>query len=569
MSHTEPSIEFFDVLDKHTIDLCCNLMNNPFEFFTKGSNFALVTSHRRSTPDLISVFSTVKYLQYKMQSFKDKPLYEQIVASISHVPICSDLIEEKSKSDNLKLIEFNNRVNLNLVEDVNPFKAWENSRLFEPDELKIFVSLMSSIVWLNEHISMVLLSLANVTCVNGNTFEFRVENRKIQHLHNCWFGVALDNTSLHAADAKMLVLKESFKAKASRKVIENEAFIDAMTIFPQHWRVPCDTESFIGLLWHDLISLIKLTIFGLEKLEENRSFTKADLHVHGYLDTYLTISNCKPLQERDRLFQEDNNGIRLSNRKFAHSLICSAEAIAKAKLGEEWHNKASVQQKDYFYERLKSNENVQVFMSELTKDDVEDSEIRIDVDCFVKHKNTSIIYAVQLKHLENSFKCGLSDWLSFFRSNKKLRGGVDQLVNLANLIESDETTRSYLRNLLGINNEELKKIVPVVVQNIGSLDFWRVNAGILIYDINTFCNVLNGHEYTFMEKKQSYMSRSGGAQYDETVVSPLSKPKEVIDAYLSANDRLSGDLKNYNYAADVYRELRLDDYKFKAIGLGL
>jgi hypothetical protein len=150
-----------------------------------------------------------------------------------------------------------------------------------------------------------------------------------------------------------------------------------------------------------------------------------------------------------------------------------------------------------------------------------------------------------------------------------LRGGVDQLVNLANLIESDETTRSYLRNLLGINNEELKKIVPVVVQNIGSLDFWRVNAGILIYDINTFCNVLNGHEYTFMEKKQSYMSRSGGAQYDETIVSPLSKPKQVIDAYLSANDRLSGDLQNYNYAANVYRELLLDDYKFKAIGLGL
>src|SRR5690606_33091942 len=124
------------------------------------------------------------------------------------------------------------------VEDVNPFKAWEKSRLFEPDELKVFVSLMSSIVWLNEHVSMVLLSLANVTCVNGNTFEFRVENRKVQHLHNCWFGVALDNTSLRAADAKMLVLTESFKAKASRKVVDNEAFIDAMTIFRQHWRVP-------------------------------------------------------------------------------------------------------------------------------------------------------------------------------------------------------------------------------------------------------------------------------------------------------------------------------------------
>ncbi len=155
------------------------------------------------------------------------------------------------------------------------------------------------------------------------------------------------------------------------------------------------------------------------------------------------------------------------------------------------------------------------------------------------------------------------------RSDKKLRGGVNQLVNLPKLIESDETTKSYLRNLLGVNNDELQNIAPVIVQNIGSLDFWRVNAGVLIYDINTFCNVLNGHEYTFMEKEGSSLSRGGAAQYNEASVSPLSNPKDVIDAYISANDNLSWDLKNYKYAADICRELHLDGYKFRAIGLGV
>ena len=91
----------------------------------------------------------------------------------------------------------------------------------------------------------------------------------------------------------------------------------------------------------------------------------------------------------------------------------------------------------------------------------------------------------------------------------------------------------------------------------------------LIYDINTFCNVLNGHEYTYMEKVGPNFSRGGAAQYNEARVPALNKPKEIIENYTSANDKLSWDLKNYKYASNICRELHLNDYKFRAIGLGV
>ena len=118
----------------------------------------------------------------------------------------------------------------------------------------------------------------------------------------------------------------------------------------------------------------------------------------------------------------------------------------------------------------------------------------------------------------------------------------------------------------GIERSELESIVPILLHNIGPLDFWELQNGILLYDIGTFCNVLAGRSAGFIATRHDRISTGFSDGSPGTDPGPYD-PDSTIASYVA--DPQFRDLKEFDVAAKATRTLRLEGESIIANGLGI
>lgn len=431
--------------------------------------------------------------------------------------------------------------------------------------------LAAASIWLSDHLALIVLGIASVHVDLGfgsiNIVPIGAEGRK--HLRRVWFGNAFEGQSLQAASMTLQGVAHSAAHPVSYPGDRRQLFFQALSVFPQHWRLPADSGPVAKLLEHYLIPLMRILINVIAANEYSRPAIPyrlkqaKELGAGEVFEIVCNMQAAAPLI--DRLFDIVDGGLVLGSRALAPGIIAIAEHLAERVLGKDWHSKVSSEQKRYVLERVSRCPHVTVLDFELRQHDTS-HHVRLDVDFMVRDGMHQRIYAVQLKHFETSDKGGLLHWISRFRERSSSLGkAVQQLENLPELIASDESIRKRLSDN-GVASAEFSRIVPIVLHNVGSLDFWELQSGILLYDIGTFCNVLDGRSATFVGTARGQII-SGSWDGRPTQGPSLHDPDSVIAAYLT--DRNFASLSLFDMAGRASRILKVGDECVVAQGLGI
>jgi hypothetical protein len=431
--------------------------------------------------------------------------------------------------------------------------------------------LAAASIWLSDHLALIVLGIASVHvdpgCGSVNIVPTGADARK--HLRRVWFGHAFDELSLQAASMTLQGVAYAATHPASYAGDRQLLFFQAVSVFPQHWRLPADSGPVAKLLERYLIPLTRILINVIAAQEYSRPAIPYQLKQAKELGAGEVFEIVRDMQAAaplvDRLFDIVDGGLVFGSRAFAPGAIAIAEHLAERVLGNDWHGKVSSEQKRYVLERLARSRHVNVLDFELRQHDTSHG-VPLDVDFMVRDGMHKRIYAVQLKHFKTSDKGGLLYWISRFRERGSSFGkAAQQLENLSALIKSDENIRKKL-SVNGVALAEFGRIVPVVLHNVGPLDFWELQSGILLYDTGTFCNVLDGRSATFVGTARGQVI-SGSWDGRPAQGPSLHDSDSVITAYLA--DRNFSALRSFDMAAKAVRTLNICDECFVAQGLGV
>ncbi len=422
--------------------------------------------------------------------------------------------------------------------------------------------------WLSEHAALVALGLAEVHLAGTEQIIIQPKGPEaITHFRRLWFASAFEESSLRKAQMSLEVYADLAGGAQGLTGDVETAFYEALSIIPQHWRLPVDEGPVARLFSKHLWPLVWLAgnVFNAARHKGQRPIFRADMPNDDYGRAFDDVAKDQSSRKLfDRVFDIRDGGLVLGPRKLAPGLLLIAEQMAYAQIGPGWHDKdLSDTQKKYLIGRLESIPHVEVIELEIAKHDTAD-ETHVDVDLFVRDTRQNCLYAVQLKHLEYSDKGGMRCWISrFARSDKGLAYGVAQLEAFKSLAKSDPTVKEKLLNR-GIEAKELEHVVPVLLHNIGILDCLAFQAGILVYDQNTFVNVLDGRPAIgvgVVNGQAVHVTRRG-----DLASCRLDDPDSVISAYV-------GDphfaLAHFDVAASVTRRLSILGSSVQAEGLGI
>jgi len=200
------------------------------------------------------------------------------------------------------------------------------------------------------------------------------------------------------------------------------------------------------------------------------------------------------------------------------------------------------------------------------------SNTPLDVDLFIVDDRVNRVYAIQCKHFESSFRVDLLDWLVRFRrprndERKGLDKALQQLGDLQQLCRDDARIQRALVEEVGLTRAQIETIRPIVIHNLGNLDFWQIDQGTCIYDLHTFCNAMKGREGALMSISPSGVAYRGMLRSE--AIADMSDPDSVLSAYLNDSNALSRDLAEFDAMARVRRETNVGDLTIVADGLGL
>lgn len=431
------------------------------------------------------------------------------------------------------------------------------------------IALAIASAWLSEHLALVALGLAKVEVDSPNQITIKPSGTgAIAHLRRLWFASAFEELSLRKAQMSLEVY--AYLAAGGQDIsgeVET-AFFHALSLFPQHWRLPVEEGPVGRLMENHLWPLILLAGAALQAERDGtrRPILRADFPTENFrmaFDAVLKDQTSRKLF--DRAFDVRNGGLILGPRKLAPGLLLIAEKMAYELLGPNWHNKElSNTQKRYLLGRLRDIPHVQTIDVGIEKHDTSDGT-HVDVDFFVRDKQQGILFAVQLKHLEYSDKGGMRYWISrFAHVDRGLAYGITQLEAFKSLAKSDSKVREKLLSS-GIQSNELDHVVPVVLHNVGVMDCLAFQEGILVYDQQTFVNVLDGRPAIgvgVVDGQAVHFSRKGSP-----TACRLDDPDTVISAY--AGDPHFATIEHFSVAADVTRHLSVLGSTVRAEGLGI
>lgn len=552
---------FFDTRDKDRISFALNLLSYPDHFCLKPANQPHLVRLLPATDATRRLVETLKAAQAALKPCLPLPLsaWEQRVAC-PPATVPTTTCTKAGVSGLAKLLA--QSLDRSLLETVV-------ERMAEVEEKPMCVdglALAMKCVWLSEQLALIALGIAKVDAGSeGELLISPASATSAKHLRRLWFAAAFEAMSLRKAQASLEIY-----TMVCTKQLQGDpsfAFADALSMIPQHWRLPADVGPVADLFAGALTPLIRLTGTVLnaamtlggrpirrDHLPQNREIRKV-------FDDVVRLQSKLPAM--DRLFHIQDGGLVLGERQIASALLLLAEELAAEQLGPNWHDKPlSNVQKSYLVGRLRRLANVEVVEVEISQHDTT-GDVHVDVDLFVRDLRNDVLFAVQLKHFEFRQKSGIRGWLERFRPGR-LTHGIAQLQAFCDLAKDDPKVRRKLIEH-GITQSELQRVVPIVLHNVGVLDILEFQGGVLVYDQHTFVNVLDGRAATGV-------GASNGAAVHPTLSGDsfscrLDEPDSVVAAY--AADPQFAALAHFDAAADTCRQFEVLGTVVKSCGLGI
>lgn len=457
-------------------------------------------------------------------------------------------------------------LDLQLLESV--ISRFPTTEMGTPSTAEV-VRLACQCVWLSEVLALVVIGVASVRKDAHGAFaiEPATEDQR-RNLRRLAFGSAFEKASLVAATAALVVFAEVASSPAKRAQFA-EAHVAALQVFPQHWRLPAHHGPFPKLMfeWIEPLLVMMIHTIAASQRKDARPFGSRDADAKRIVEAYEFVRVVQAgLPFIDRLFDVTPQGLILGTRDLAPAAIEMAEKMAAHRLGADWHGDATSEaQKTYLLDRLKDREYVEILDFELNKHHTTDG-VALDVDFFVRDKAHGQIYGVQLKHLQRKAHGGLLAWLEQFREHKHGLGNlVRQLENLTTVAREDNKARSHLISQ-GLTPDECDKIIPVGIHNVGFIDFWEVQNGVLLYDLHTFANIL-------LDRGGVAVGMVEGRVVNQAVDQPagprpsLHSPDSVIAACLLRPDLQH--LRSFDFVTRLSRQTKIGESVIVADGLGI
>jgi hypothetical protein len=562
---------FFDTRDVVRLRLATNLVTYSHEFCRHERNRNLLIGLEPTDEGVTRLVHSLERIQHQLASYLplagSRTLWTDRIKYLNNIGIETALDVPSDSSEKLFHGRLEELLNTRMLEGL--LDQMPHAASGVPKAKALQLATASS--WLSDHLALIVLriAVAHFDQATGVLTIAPAGDSARKHMRRVWFGNALEQQSLNAMSMTLQAVAHAAVAPASYVGDRQLLFFRALSVFPQHWRLPPDSGPVAELLEDYLIPLTRILI----NVTAAHAFSQpaipyqhaqaAELDAGDVFELVREMQATAPLM--DRLFDIEDGGLVLGPRALAPGAIAIAEHFAKQVIGKDWHGKVSAHQKRYVLERVSRCAHVTVLDFELRQHDTSQG-VPLDVDFMVRDELHGTIYAVQLKHFQNSDKSGVLYWISRFRERDKSLGkAVQQLENLLDLLNSDEKIRSKL-TAQGVSPQELDRIVPVVLHNVGALDFWELQSGVHLYDISTFCNVLDGRSSTFVSAAGGQIS-TGARDGMPLLGSSLQAPETVIAAYLADSDFAA--LKAFDIAKKAVRTMSIDGESFVAQGLGI
>lgn len=429
---------------------------------------------------------------------------------------------------------------------------------------------LTNMMWISQHVALCILGVVRIENDIDSIKIVPSDDEVKRNLRRTWFGVAFDKYSRLSDETQLRSINQTGKVT-----------FGTLLFFTKQWRLglPVDSEdqpcgAVSDLLKSALLPSVKIILGVLHRTQHRRTFTRGDARKLGCVHEFDVLhSRAKSQPFIDRIFDLRLDGVRLGEIQLTLGLVDAAEHLARIKHGDTWHNRFGDEQVKYIAKRLKGVSGLRVIEKELRQEETS-FETPVDVDLFIIDENIGRVYAIQSKHLEKSFRSGLLDWVSRFRNSreddaKQLGKAVRQLENLSKLCAEDRKTRDYLTSVIGIPENLIDAIRPVVLHNIGSIDFWKTETGVAIYDLHTFCNVLHGGEASILKIGREFVDPLGSVTTLENRPLDLAEPDAVLSAYLSDSNSVWAPIQNFAVAELVTRAIHVEESHIFAVGVGV
>lgn len=560
----------FEVTDPSVIDTAVLLLRWPFAYaLSPGNAEKFLAPHYANNPGLEKGVGALIRLQSALPELPSNESTWHEAELLSRGPTRDFPIHTQWPASDVPLFDqFTRVIDVPLYESVCIALHRKNpaaNGVCDRNELKMLTQCM----WLSSLIALCVLGVARAV-LDGTNVRFKVASTTSQlALRRAWFGVAFDRYNRIGDEAQL-----ELALKNPRLRLE-----EVLHFFTKQWRLglPIGNDArpegaIFGLLDLVLIPSVKLLATCLQSSKLNRPLTHDQARQLGCIDEFHLIEQhmCSlPISER--ALQPEQAGLVLGPLQLVPALLSVSEAIARKKLGDDWHAALGQEMARYLATRMADTSGVRVIEIELLQH-MTSANTPLDVDLFIVDERIDRVYAIQCKHFENSFRVDLLDWLVRFRRprNDKRKGldkALQQLGDLVRLCKDDERVRRTLMEEVGLTQSQIETIRPIVIHNLGNLDFWQTDQGICIYDLHTFCSAVKGREGAVMSISSSGVTQQGMLR--SSAIVDMSDPDSVLSAYVNDSNPMWQHLARFDAMGGVRRMTAVSDFTILADGLGL
>jgi hypothetical protein len=559
----------FTITDPGLIDTAVLLLRRPFSYASRPGNAEkFLAPHYAKNPGLERA---VDALRAQHESFSSLPMNEPAwleAVALAKGPVDDYPIRTRWSTPEADLfVDFARVVDVPLYESMS-LALSKDDRSVQPTCSQDELRRLTHCVWLSSLIALCVLGVARAD-LDGKGVRFSPLNSVSQRaLRRTWFGVAFDQISRLGDEARLEALLTNPDGADIAGFLE---------FFAKQWRLGFPAESNgrpNGTIW----SMLKPVIFpavrllgaSLQLSKMNRALTEDQAERIGLIDEFRLIrESMGSLAVSDRALEPAQSALTLGPLQLVAALLSVAEELARKRIDANWHGKVGHEMANYLRRRIEGTRGLRVVEVVLVQDTTTE-KVPLDVDLFVIDERINRVYAIQCKHFEHSFRTDLLDWLVRFRrprgeKRKGLDKALQQLENLPRLCREDERVRRVLIRDVGLTEAQIETIRPIIVHNLGNLDFWRTDQGICFYDLHTFCNVVKGREAAVMSIGASGVEH-GGIVRDGAILD-LADPDSVINAYV--NDPKWQDLKQFDAMGRAQRIATVGEVPIVADGLGV
>lgn len=579
---------FINIKDVTRLKTIKSLLKFRFKYLLKEENHSLITKYLDGNSGGKILLSTL----LEQQKFFSEHISFSNIDDSEYIEITNAIEFDTQKYINIYsklkkgapsiltkeiLLEKNEELNSLVAEDLNGLKI---SRLLNENQKHSLLEKLSACAWLTELLALVLLDLAVVEKSIKGVIRFKLKSKnKHKQLRRIWFGNTLEKISIDAANfayfslARQLSNNRDYVIKSSTEL--NDLYVRALEVIPNKWRVHSVGAAQNLLPYIEDLTLITCHVIARKFVDKtNKPFSTKDARTNNVKATYELIKEYqKSIASEDRLFEPKKDGLVYGAVELVRGLIQQMEFIAEKIIGKNWHLSFERSQKLYLEEYFQNYPHLEVLPFEMNQNDFdsfnyEESERSFDVDLFVRDRVNNKVYAIQLKHMKSMFEAGIRQWLAYLGDyNKKLNKGVRQLSNLKHILATSQKARDYLVNN-GICEWEINSLIPVLVHNIGYVDFMCTNDGVLIYDLHSFRKGLTG----ISASQERYDKETGTYEQDgfQRAIKKgvgIDRPDSIIEEYI--NEPNFKNLKYFDTGIYVKRYLKVNDIAFESIGLGI